>query len=73
MGELSTSPVPPLYIVGGAPVLDGPTALQKTPVCDAGSVELLRPPRAIAFYGERADAGAVVIRTRQRATSGAWC
>ncbi len=73
MGELSTSPVPPLYIVDGAPVLDGPAALQKTPVCDAESVELLRPTRAVALYGEGAGAGAVVIRTRRGATPGVWC
>lgn len=72
LGDLSGSVARPLYVLDGAETLDG-RALMAMPVCDAEAVELLRPVRAVALYGAKAGAGAIVIRTRRGGTQRAGC
>lgn len=73
LGDLSGFFVRPLVVFDGTENLDGLRALMAMPVCEAEAVELLRPVRAVALYGAKAGAGAIVIRTRRGGTQRAGC
>ena len=73
LGDLSASGARPLYVVDGSEILDGMRALKAMPVCEAEAVELLRPIRAVARYGDKAGAGAIVLTTRRGGTGRAGC
>lgn len=73
LGELSSPTKRPLYVLDGIGLLDGLQRLKATPVCHVEAVGLLRPIQAVALYGEKANAGAVVIRSRRGSTANTSC
>lgn len=66
LAELSADPArQPLVVVDDVRLRAGVGALASIPTCDVESVRLVRPIRAVQFYGPDGAAGAIEIRTRR--------
>ena len=63
----------PLYVVDGVRIENGAALLRAMRVCEAESIELLRPLDAFARYGLPAGGGAIVVRTRRGDTPSRGC
>lgn len=58
----------PLYVIDGVAVPDSLVELQELDVNDIGAIEILRCPFAVARFGRRAKAGAVLITLKPGST-----
>jgi TonB-dependent SusC/RagA subfamily outer membrane receptor len=55
----------PLYIIDGTPIHPGPNgALDGINPHDIASIEVLKDPVSLTFYGVRAANGVIIIRTK---------
>ena len=54
----------PLYVVDGTPMADGTGATDLNPD-DIESINVLKGPAATALYGQRGDAGVVIVTTKK--------
>jgi hypothetical protein len=66
LGEDAPPQDRPLVVIDGVIQLDGTAALASIPALQVGSVTTMRGARAVALYGPKAAAGAIVVRTRGR-------